>query len=118
MELVQYLKERAGRWFSFCGREGEGEAGPVTGGESRDSSAQEGGPGLFKGVFCNREVEQMFCWFCFKERRPGESQNGAGAGRGAAGPVSQERRQEKRVKWSRETAACLRMCSLDTLQSA
>ena len=34
----------------FFGREGEGEAGPVTGGESWDSSAQ-GGPGLFKGVF-------------------------------------------------------------------
>ena len=48
----------------------------------------------------------------------GESQDGAGAGRGAAGPVSKERRQEKRVKWSRKTAACLRMCSLDTLQSA
>ena len=78
-----------------------------------------------KGVLvCSGASSEMERWSrcfagsVFKERRPGESQDGAGAGRGAAGPVSQERRQEKRVKWSRETAACLRMCSLDTLQSA
>ena len=101
-------------------REEEGKAGPVTGGESWDSSESSE-----KGVLvCSRASSEMERWSrcfagsVFKERRPGESQDGAGAGRRAAGPVSQERRQEKRVKWSRETAACLRMCSLDTLQSA
>ena len=58
----------------FFGREGEGEAGPVTG---------------------------------------GESQEGAGVEEGVAGPGDEGRR----IKRPRKSATCLRVCSLDTLQS-
>ena len=43
LKLVQCLKERAGRWFFFFGREGEGEAVPVTGGESQEGAGVEEG---------------------------------------------------------------------------
>ena len=34
LELVQYLKERAGKWFFSLEREEEGKVGSITGGES------------------------------------------------------------------------------------
>ena len=47
----------------------------------------------------------------------GESQEGVGVEEGAVGPVSGKRRQEEMDKRPRKSAMCLRMCSLDTLQS-
>ena len=48
----------------------------------------------------------------------GEGLERADAGEGDVCPVSEEKRQEKKDKWPRKTAICLRICSLGILQSS
>ena len=61
LELVQYLKERAGKWFFSLEREEEGKVGPVTGGESWDSSKSSE-----KGVLvCSGASSEMERWSRF-----------------------------------------------------